>query len=71
MKINRYKRIRLTLALSLDEFSQKSKIGKNTWVRLEREDNSKLYAKTINKLVNNLNVNLEYLLGFSDKIFND
>ena len=69
MKINKYKRIRLSLGLSLEEFCQKSNIGINTWVRLERKENSQIYAKTLKKLVNNCNVNLEYLLGDTEEIF--
>lgn len=68
-KANKYTKIRISLGLSRKDFCKKADINLNTWIKLETYPETKLQSKTISKLVNNCNVNLEYLLGNSLQIF--
>lgn len=68
-KINKYKLIRMSLGLTLKQFSKLSEININTWTKLENSNKIKIQAKTIDKLVKNCNVNLEYLIDKSNQVF--
>lgn len=68
-RINKYKMIRLSLGLTLEKFAELSDININTWTKLENNNKIKIQAKTIDKLVKNCNVNLNYLIDKDSKIF--
>ena len=68
-RINKYTKIRISLGLSRKEFCRKAGINLNTWIKIETYPETKLQAKTLNKLVSNCKVNIDYLLNDSSQIF--